>query len=237
MTENGLTAIPCDEPREREALVIVSVKPDTPFCIEIDAAPRFRLGVFDFSGTNHVPRLPCAIDLRLSRRVAGKGELLAHLASQDLGDYDYIAEIDHDVLLSVSAINHLLFIARLHHLDLFQPSLSHDSFISHPHLAHRPGLVLRETTFVESMTPFFSAAAFALARDSFVESITAWGLDFIWSSRVRQNQGKLAVIDAVLAKHLNPVRSNTWRLPNGDTPPEELRRALDRHGLTNYELR
>lgn len=222
---------------EREALVMVNVNPGAPFCIEIDAAPRFRLGIFDYSGSDYTPRLPCPIDLRLSHKTLGKGELLAHLAGQDLGDYDYIADIDHDVLLSVSAINRLLFIARLHKLDLFQPSLSHDSHISHPHLAHRPGLVLRETTFVETMTPFFSAAAFALARDSFGESISAWGLDFIWSSRVRRSQGKLAVVDAVLAKHLNPVRSNTWHFANGDTPLDELERALTRHALTGYELR
>lgn len=225
------------ETSEREALVVVNVNPAAPFCIEIDAEPRFRLGVFDYSGSGYAPRLPCRIDLRLSRKVLGKGELLAHLADLDLGEYDYIAEIDHDVLLSVSAINRLLFIARLHKLDLFQPSLSHDSFISHPHLANRPGLILRETTFVESMTPFFSAAAFALSKDSFGESISAWGLDFVWSNRVRQTQGRLAVIDAVLAKHLNPVRSNTWRFANGDTPLDELKRALTRHGLTGYEMR
>ncbi len=227
----------CDDPCEREALIMVNVNPGTPFCIDIDTAPRFRLGIFDYSGSGHVPRLPCPVDLQFSHKVSGKGELLAHLASQDLGDYDYIAEIDHDVMLSVSAINRLLFIGRLHQLDLFQPSLSHDSFISHPHLANRPGFILRETTFVETMTPFFSAIAFALARDSFGESISAWGLDFIWSSRVRNSHGKLAVIDAVMARHVNPVRSNTWRFANGESPPAELERALIRHGLTNYELR
>lgn len=222
---------------ESEALVIVNVNPDAPFCIEMDAAPRFRLGIFDYSGNNYVPRLPCGIDLQVSHKVLGKGQLLAHLAGLDLGDYDYIAEIDHDVMLSVSDINRMLFIARLHTLDLFQPSLSHDSFISHPHLANRPGRILRESTFVESMTPFFSATAFGIAKEAFGESISAWGLDFIWSSRVCQASGRVAVVDAVMAKHLNPVRSKHWRFPNGDTPPEELKRALIRHGLTNYELR
>lgn len=222
---------------DADALVILAVKPDSPFCIEEDAIPQFRLAFFDFTGSDHVPATKARPWACWSHKCLGKGECLAWLDRQALGEFDYIAVIDHDVMLSISAINRLLFIGRTHGLDLFQPGLFHDSHISHPHLALRPGALVRATTFVESMTAFLSARAYALVRDLFPETISAYGIDIAWSQRILNQGGRVAIIDGVPAKHLNPVTSPTWRFPNGETPLDELRRVIARHGLAGYELK
>lgn len=220
-----------------DALVIVTVTPNAPFCIEEDASPRFRLAFFDFTGSGHAPVTIARPSVCWSHKVAAKGELLAWLDHQVLGDFDYIAVIDHDVMLSISAINRLLFIGHIHNLDLFQPCLSHDSYISHPHLAQRPGNLVRETTFVEVMAPFLSAQAYSIVRDLFPETVSGYGLDIAWSQRIRQQGKRVAVIDGVPAKHLNPVTSPTWSFANGETSLDEMRRVIARHGLENYEIR
>lgn len=231
----GATVTPAVEPPA--ALIVMTIKPGDPFCLEMDVAPKFRLALLDYTGSGHTPDVGDLPVLRMSTKARGKGEVLVHLCQQDLGAFDYIAIIDHDVVISVSAINRLLFLGRLHGLDLFQPSLSHDSYISHPHLAHRPGVMLRDTTFVETMTPFFSRMAFDLARDSFAESVSSWGLDYVWSSRVRQAKGRMAVIDCVMARHANPVTSQNWQFADGGSSLEDLQGIFARHGLEKYEIR
>ncbi len=218
------------------ALVILCVNPATPVCVEPDTQADFRFGFFDFTGSSYVPALYRTTDMRFSHKTAGKGEVMAYLAAQDLGDFDYIAVIDHDVQLSVSAINRLLAIARQHKLDLFQPSLSPDSFISHPHVVQRVGSFMRDTSFVEIMATFFSAPAFNFVKETFIESLSGWGLDLIWSSRIRQNHGKLAIVDDVVAKHLKPLSSHTWRFANGETSQNELMRIMQRHHLMRYRI-
>jgi hypothetical protein len=221
---------------EVEALVILVVKPGTPFCIEEDTVPRFRLAFMDFTGSGYRPPIDAKPWACWSQKVAGKGELMAWLDRQDLGTFDYIAIIDHDVLLSISAINRLLFIGRTHGLDIFQPSLTHDSYISHPHLTVRHGPLLRPSTFVESMAPFMSAKAYALVRDLFPETISGYGIDFVWSKRIRDHGGRVAIVDGIAAKHMNPVTSVGWTLPNGESPMDELRRIFARYGLDGFQI-
>lgn len=220
-----------------EALVIFIVMPGTPFCIEEDAVPRFRFAFLDFTGSAHAPVTDAVPWACWSMRSGGKGELLAWVARQELGDFDYIAVIDHDVLTSISAVNRLLFIGRCHQLDIFQPALSHDSFISHVHLAQRPGVLLRDTTFVEVMASFLSARAWAMVADLLTETISAYGIDIAWSKRLREAGGRLAVVDGVAVKHMNPVTSHTWTLSSGESSLDELRRIVDRYGLADYELK
>lgn len=223
---------------DERALVVLMVKPGTPFCVEQDAAPEFRLAVFDFTGNDSIPDLRHAAAWVLSARVEGKGSVLQALAQHPkFTDFDYCAVIDHDVLLSIGGINRLLFLGRIHGLDLFQPCLSHDSFISFPHLAQQPGRVLRETNFVECMAPFFSRSAFDQVKGTFAESISGYGLDFIWSSRIASAGGKVAVIDAVLAKHIHPLTPPNRVLKAGETPLEELQRILAHHGLLDFQPR
>lgn len=219
-------------------LVVFLIDPKTPFAVEEDATPAFRVAFLDFTGGNHFPNTSLLDGHRWAARLHGKGECLVWLDKQAaLGEFSYLAVIDHDVYLSISSINRLLFLGQLHQLDLFQPSLSHDSFISHPHLANRPGYVLRETTLVESMAPFFSASAYARVKYSFGESVSGYGLDFVWAHEIRAGGGKVAIVDAVIAKHLNPVTSHSRRLPSGETSMQELHRVFLNHNLTGYQVR
>jgi hypothetical protein len=219
-------------------LIIFLVAPNAPFAIEEDAVPAFRTAFLDFTGSGHAPHTEKLRGNTWSAKLHGKGECLAWLSKcPELGAFSCFSVIDHDVVLSISGINRLLFLGQLHQLALFQPSLAHDSFISHAHLANRPGYMVRETTFVESMAPFFSADAYALLKDTFTESVSGYGLDFVWSHRLIAAGEKVAIVDAVIAKHLHPVTSHQRVLPSGETSLQELQRVLRAHRLERYQLR
>ncbi|HQR04825.1 MAG: hypothetical protein JSR19_06620 [Proteobacteria bacterium] len=219
-----------------QALVVICVHPGRDIQIIFDTAAQFRLAYFDFSGTGYTS-VEYPFQTGWSIRTHGKGEVLAALADQHLTDFDYLAIIDDDVGLRISDINRLLLLGRSHRLDLFQPSLSADSYISHPHLRHRPNHEMVETSFVEAMMPFFSYLTFERCRDLFAQSQSGWGIDIVWSDRICRARGRLGVIHAVVATHLRPVRSHTWIMPNGLTPPEEMRALIRRHGIGKYAVR
>ena len=219
------------------AFVVFCVHPEGPFAIDIDAAPRFRAAFLDYTGSGFVPDCTLTSTSRWSTVTHGKGRGIAHVAQHAPQDFDYIAVLDDDVSLRISDINRLLFLGRLHQLDIFQPSLSHESPTSFPHLRNRPGFSVVATNFVEVMAPFFSRRAFEMSRDLFDQSISGWGMDIVWSDRMIKKGGKLGVIHEVVASHLRPHNSQHWTLPNGETPKAEMIRLMKANGLDHYEVR
>ncbi|HEY5790422.1 MAG TPA: hypothetical protein VIX81_07345, partial [Gammaproteobacteria bacterium] len=108
--------------------------------------------------------------------------------------------------------------------SLYQPALSCDSVSSWKFLhrawtnacSTRP----RNVPLVEVMAPVFSQMALNKCREYFAESESGWGLDILWSSPVFGLQP--SVFDCIQMKHLRPLRSSSWQLENGLTPPQEL---------------
>jgi hypothetical protein len=119
--------------------------------------------------------------------------------------YEQFLLLDDDIGYTFEDIDRLFDLAAAHDLDLAQASLSHDSAAYWGFLKHQPGNVLRYTNLVEVMMPLFSRAAFIACIDTFDQSVSSWGLDFVWAALLSGRQNNLAVIDAVVATHLRPV--------------------------------
>ncbi|MGI0480587.1 hypothetical protein ACN4EE_07330 [Geminocystis sp. CENA526] len=137
------------------ALITINIRPNQPLPIYFDTVPKFNICLFDFTGENYFPNLPYPITYYFSQKTQGKGEIMQILSEKLPNTFSYYGFIDHDVLLSISDINKMLFIAEIFNLDLFQPSLSLDSYVNFPHLFHKTGYLIKESNFVEVMMPFF----------------------------------------------------------------------------------
>jgi hypothetical protein len=96
-----------------------------------------------------------------------------------------------------------------------------------------PGSLVRRCNVVEVMMPIFSREALRLCWDSFPKCYSAWGLDSVWPLLLRGRPR--AIVDAVVAKHLRPVRSQHRRMPNGKTPDEENTMILREYGMRTHQ--
>ena len=81
--------------------------------------------------------------------------------------------------------------------------------------------------------PIFSREALRLCWDSFPKCYSAWGTRQRLADHP-ENRPR-AIVDAVVAKHLRPVRSQNRRMPNGKTPNEENTMILREYGLRMHQ--
>jgi hypothetical protein len=115
--------------------------------------------------------------------------------------YDAVWFVDGDISIAFEDVDRMfdIFVAR--NLWLAQPSLSRASFRDHEICVHRDLFVLRHVSFVEIMAPIFSRAALSRCLPTFGESVSGWGLDFVWPEIIGDPQHRLAIIDAVQMVH------------------------------------
>lgn len=202
--------------------------------VHLDAEPEFDWVLFDYTGR----QAPGARTLRgrpamvLAARTECKGEIYKHLSDHLLataGDEstgpwpEYVSLIDDDILLSVSQINTALHLGRTERLDVFSPSLSHDSPYSHQWMRHQPHRIYREVDWVEVMMPFYRGDLFMAARGHYQDNISSWGLDRFLIPTLQQLRGqtRVALLDAVMASHRRPVTSGGKVYRNGRTAWQE----------------
>jgi hypothetical protein len=124
-----------------------------------------------------------------------------------VASYDAVWFPDDDLLIDAAGISKMFDLFMAFDLALAQPSLSHDSYFSHPLLLRDARYLVRHTDFVEVMGPVFSREALALLRPTFAQSRTGWGLDYLWPRLLSEKGicGKIGVIDAVSMTHTRPV--------------------------------
>ena len=117
------------------------------------------------------------------RRKGFKFELLHHVAQEHrstLANYDRIWCPDDDVACCTSDLNLLFDIFQRHGLQLAQPAVA-EGDVSYRCLRQKRGNILRYTPFVEVMCPLFTRDAFFKLSTTFLESRSAWGLDWVWA--------------------------------------------------------
>jgi hypothetical protein len=197
----------------------------------VDVAPEFDLMTFDYSGGARLDAgsFPWASEhLYLSRATECKGQIYLEVSQfmkgELAGKYAYIGLIDDDIILSVSGINTMLFLAKVHGLDSFAAALSRDSVFSHEFSLQVPGFMLRSVPWVEIMMPFYRTQLFLEAESFYPHTISGYGIDcYVMPLMCRQlNMRNVALIDAVAARHVKPVTSSSRRYSNGLTAMEEL---------------
>ena len=198
--------------------------------IYFDAAPAFDWLVFDYSGKGDLDGLSAiAPKHMLSVATECKGQIISALYNylQPLNaelNYQYIGIFDDDQSISTSDINKLLFIANLEQLDVFQPSLTHDSYYDNRQFIHKPGYQVLAADWVEVMCPFYRMDIFNAFALHCIDNISGTGLDLYLVPTIQYLMGKTntAVVHAVQVKHTRPVRTGARVFSNGKTAVQEI---------------
>ena len=195
------TTVP--KPTTSENLVIVRAGPNSlhPHWFTPEEAK------FDLLVAAYNPHAPSAtgewrIDVP-GTKVAGFGKLF-DLHPEIFDRYQRIALIDDDIMTNSSDLNSLFRLGQEFQLEIWQPSLSHDSFFTYAITVQNRLYILRYTDYVEMMCPFFKASALRNIKPLFSEGYES-GMDLIWSEMRLANSRKLAIIDAISVKHTRPV--------------------------------
>lgn len=153
------------------------------------------------------------------------------LVSQDIIDsYDYILLPDDDLVFRGSTLTQFFRICDSARLDLAQPSLSKDSFWSHPITLHDSRWLLRLTNFVEIMAPCFSSRALATCRRTFNMNSTGWGLDYLWPTLLSAKH-KIGIIDSVIMTHPRPLGGPNYAHLADRRPRDEMNDLLTSCGI------
>mgnify|MGYP000064507696 CR=1 FL=1 len=184
--------------------------------IHFDAEPAFDWLLYDYSGA--VAEAPTPVKHYISLKSECKGDVMQNIyASLVSTPLTYIGFLDDDQIISVSDLNKLFFIASLEKLDVFQPSLNHDSYYNLRQFLHKPGYLVQDTWWVEIMSPFYSEAVLKAAGPHFKHSISGTGLDvyLIPTTQVLIGKTKTAVVHAVSMKHCRPIRTDNRIFRNG----------------------
>lgn len=124
-----------------------------------------------------------------------------------LKSYDSFFFLDDDIEISGSQINTLLEYFNRSPLQLAQPSLTHDSFMSWKALRNKSWSTLRYMTTVELMCPLMKRGALRYLLPTFKLTKSGWGVDLLWGKMVNKKFGrkKIAVIDLIQVRHTKPV--------------------------------
>jgi hypothetical protein len=198
--------------------------------IYFDVSPAFDLLVFDYSGMgNHALFNAIAPKYILSVATECKGQIIhalyTYIQSIDTAStYQYIGIFDDDQYTTTSDINKLLFIANLEQLDVFQPSLSHDSYYDNRQFIHKPGFQIIPSDWVEVMCPFYRMDIFDAFAPHCKENVSGTGVDLYLVPTIQYllEKTKTAVVHAVQIKHMRPVRTGARVFSNGKTSVQEI---------------
>ena len=157
----------------------------------------------------------------VSTRTENKGqvfyEVYKYLYPNNEERYEYIGVIDDDIYSSYSDLNKLIFIGQINHLDVFQPSISHDSFFDHRQFTHKAGYQTKKEDWVEIMFPIYRENLYKAAGPYFNETITGQGIDVYLMPvlQVIHNMKNTAVVHAIQIKHCRPVQSGDRTYSDG----------------------
>lgn len=146
-------------------------------------------------------------DVRIVRQHGGKWDgLHALFAGTDILDrYDYVWLPDDDIATTSPCIDAIFVAMRQHGLDVAQPSLTHDSYFSHFAFMSCPGFHLRYANFIEIMVPCLQVGLLKAVLDDFRDTLSGFGLDYIWCRLSPDSRYKAAIIDSITVHHTRPI--------------------------------
>jgi hypothetical protein len=164
-----------------------------------------------------------------------------YIMEHDLWGYDYYWMPDEDIELSCGGINEMFYLMDGGGIDLAQPSIleAPDSFPSWKRFVHREGPDVVPTDFVEIMCPAFSSEGLRICMQTFRKSMTGWGQDLVWSKLLGEKGMRVAIINAVVAKHTRGVGAGglygeVKKL--GIYPSQERKRLMREYGITEHSI-
>ena len=116
--------------------------------------------------------------------------------------YDWVMLFDDDVEMAEGFADALIAMADYADFALLQPARTVDSYIDHPIVAQFPGLLARQTRFVEIGPVVCMRRDAARLLLPFSEEYTmGWGLDLVWPHQIESAGLRMGIIDAVPVAH------------------------------------
>lgn len=165
-------------------------------------------------------------------KVKGYRDFLRSRA-QDVRQYRAIALIDDDIDSDADALSDCFDIGERYGLQVWQPSLTWDSYLSYAVFLQNRRFRLRFVNFIEMMCPFFTAGALQSAGPLFASGRET-GIDLAWCRQFDAPLRKCAVVDAVAVRHTRRV--GTTKTAHGFAADEryddEIARVLQALGIT-----
>jgi hypothetical protein len=149
------------------------------------------------------------------------------LTGQSLESFDYVVLADDDILLPDRFLDALTRLQGLLQLAIAQPARTAKSYIDHPIVQQHPGLVARETRFVEiGPVVSFHRSAYDLVFPFDLTSSMGWGYENVWAKRCADRGLRIGILDAVPVDHSlrPPVAHYDW-----SSADRERRDFLARH--------
>jgi hypothetical protein len=211
--------VPLD--RNHEPLICFDTKPSFNFITY--SYENLDLGEFNYS-LAHKPQYHAKFTSN------GIGESFFNLTKLFKGRFGNNLFIVSDVYITVSEVNKLFDIADLFSLDIYQASLSKDSYYSHPHTLHRADGGIAPAPFAEWTVTGHSAAVWDAIGDLGLYSISGYGMDAYLVPAIQRklNLKPPAVVHYCQSHLCRPVSSYSRTMQNGLTPIQEMRLLRDR---------
>lgn len=162
--------------------------------------------------------------------------IAAFIEKHDVSQYEYIWCLDDDCVTVPELVAATFDFCRDNNLDLAQPALTEDSYVSHPPTRLVPGAQMHITDTVEIMCPIFSQRAWAATAAAYKDMPTGigYGLEGYWQgvleclSGTTKFGGRVAVIDCLPVAHIKPVTTTEQFKQRGLDP--------DTDGLHFYNM-
>ncbi|MBF6621049.1 MAG: glycosyltransferase [Patulibacter sp.] len=149
---------------------------------------------------------------------------------------DWLLLVDDDVQLGPRFVDRLLGLAVAAGLDLAQPAHRRHGHAAWPITRREPGLLWRETTFVEiGPVTLLSRRAADVLLPFPAEAGMGWGLDAHWAAVAAEHGWRMAIVDGLPVTHRSAPPATAYRR---DDAVEAARRLLaSRPYLPRWELR
>lgn len=145
--------------------------------------------------------------------------------------YSHVWLPDDDIATNGNAINRMFDEAVTFGLAVCQPALTPQSYFSHFLFMQCDTFRLRYSNYVEIMVPCLRADLLAQALPLFENTMSGYGLDYLWCRMAGAGPYKAAILDSVAVHHTRPVgsslRAKIAETTGGTSEDEE--RALVAH--------
>ena len=196
-------------------------------CVVFDQPLQCPVVLFDWTGEGLEPGSnPHGFDV-ISVATECKGHLMEEAWKRQpppAGGH-YMGFIDDDVLISASAINSLLAVARIHNLSAAQPAVSFGSSLCQEYgwLRQRACTTLHRVPIVEIMAPFIRRDLLDLAMPFLTGIRSGYGLDrfALPLCAAHLNAWRFGAVDLTPLTHVRVFGSLEKRFSNGLLSKEE----------------
>lgn len=198
--------------------------------IIFDKEPSFTLIVTSYINDQHPDSFPYDVDHFFNIKTECKGDMIIEqikILENVCPNYKFVAMYDDDIEIKISDIEKVFAIAENNNLDLFAPSLTHDSYHTFNFTLNH-GNSTRKVDWVEIMMPHFSKKFIDefkphLHNLSNYNLKSGYGFDItLFPIVLKSINGECAIVDQVTSKHNRPIRSCGRTFTNGLMPGQEM---------------